>query len=168
MKNTGVVRKIDELGRIVIPKEIRKTLNIGTGEDLQIFVENDSIVLKKYIKMLSLKEKSCQLIKEISKFTKSLIYVSDKENIIVSSNNVDKNTKLSKNILSFISERKEFTDYGCIFDDENNKYVYYYGLPIIIDADAVGSVIVVNNVKISEKDILLISILRNLIILNVY
>ena len=60
MKNTGVVRKIDELGRIVIPKEIRKTLNIGTGEDLQIFVENDSIVLKKYIKMLSLKEKSCQ------------------------------------------------------------------------------------------------------------
>ena len=71
MKNTGVVRKIDELGRIVIPKEIRKTLNIGTGEDLQIFVENDSIVLKKYIKMLSLKEKSCQLIKEISKFTKS-------------------------------------------------------------------------------------------------
>ena len=65
MKNTGVVRKIDELGRIVIPKEIRKTLNIGTGEDLQIFVENDSIVLKKYIKMLSLKEKSCQLIKEI-------------------------------------------------------------------------------------------------------
>ena len=43
--------------------------------------------------MLSLKEKSCQLIKEISKFTKSLIYVSDKENIIVSSNGVKNNVK---------------------------------------------------------------------------
>ena len=47
MKNTGVVRKIDDLGRIVIPKEIRKSLNIRNGEDLQIFVDNDNIVLKK-------------------------------------------------------------------------------------------------------------------------
>lgn len=168
MKNTGVIRKIDELGRIVIPKEIRKTLNIGTGEDLQIYVDNESIVLKKYIKMLSLKEKSYQLIKEISKFTSSLIYVSDKNNIIVSSNNLCVNNQLNNNIISFINDRKEFTDYDNIFNNENNEYVYYYGLPIIIDADAVGSVIIANNVKISEKDILLISILRNLIILNVY
>ena len=48
MKNTGVIRKIDELGRIVIPKEIRKNLNIRNGEDVQIFVEEDKIVLKKY------------------------------------------------------------------------------------------------------------------------
>ena len=43
--NTGIVRKIDELGRIVIPKEIRKNLNIRNGEDVQIFIQDNSIVL---------------------------------------------------------------------------------------------------------------------------
>lgn len=44
--DTGVVRKIDELGRIVIPKEIRKNLNIRNGEDVSIFVKDNMIVLK--------------------------------------------------------------------------------------------------------------------------
>ena len=48
MKATGVVRRIDDLGRIVIPKEIRKTLRIKDGESVEIFLENDNIVLKKY------------------------------------------------------------------------------------------------------------------------
>jgi len=56
MKNTGVIRKIDELGRIVIPKEIRKNLNIRNGEDVQIYVEDEKIVLKKYQKVLTVQE----------------------------------------------------------------------------------------------------------------
>jgi len=49
MKATGIVRKIDDLGRIVLPKELRKTMNINVKDPLEIFVENDgSIVLKKY------------------------------------------------------------------------------------------------------------------------
>ena len=48
MKQTGVTRKIDELGRIVIPKEIRKNLGIRDGETLEIFTNEDSIILKKY------------------------------------------------------------------------------------------------------------------------
>ena len=49
MKATGVVRRIDDLGRIVIPKEIRRTLKIGEGSPLEIFTEKDGeIVLKKY------------------------------------------------------------------------------------------------------------------------
>jgi len=49
MKSTGIVRKVDQLGRIVIPKELRRTLQIVEIEDsLEIFVENDTIVLKKY------------------------------------------------------------------------------------------------------------------------
>lgn len=47
MKSTGVLRRIDELGRIVIPKEIRKNLRISNGEALEIFVEEDQIILKK-------------------------------------------------------------------------------------------------------------------------
>lgn len=49
MKATGIVRKIDELGRIVIPKEIRKSFDIKEGEPLEIFTTDDNqIVLKKY------------------------------------------------------------------------------------------------------------------------
>lgn len=49
MKDTGVVRKIDELGRFTLPMELRRKLNIEVGDPLEVFVEDDSIVLKKYI-----------------------------------------------------------------------------------------------------------------------
>lgn len=48
MKSTGIVRKVDELGRIVIPKEIRKKFGINVKDDIEIYVEDDRIILKKY------------------------------------------------------------------------------------------------------------------------
>lgn len=48
MKSTGIVRRIDDLGRVVIPKELRRTLNINECDPLEIFVEDESIILKKY------------------------------------------------------------------------------------------------------------------------
>jgi len=48
MKSTGIVRKVDELGRVVIPIELRRTLNIDIKDALEIFVEGESIILKKY------------------------------------------------------------------------------------------------------------------------
>lgn len=48
MKSTGIVRKVDELGRIVIPMELRRTLDIKLKEPIEIFVDGDQIVLKKY------------------------------------------------------------------------------------------------------------------------
>ena len=48
MKSTGVVRRVDELGRIVIPKELRKTFTINERDSLEIYVEDDRIILKKY------------------------------------------------------------------------------------------------------------------------
>lgn len=48
MKSTGVVRKLDELGRIVIPIELRRTMDIAIRDTLEIFVEEDRIILKKY------------------------------------------------------------------------------------------------------------------------
>lgn len=48
MKSTGVVRKLDELGRIVIPIELRRTMDIAVKDTLEIFVEGDQIILKKY------------------------------------------------------------------------------------------------------------------------
>ena len=47
MKATGIVRRIDELGRVVIPKEIRKTLRLSSGDPLEIFTEKDELLFKK-------------------------------------------------------------------------------------------------------------------------
>lgn len=48
MKSTGIVRKVDELGRIVLPIEIRRTLDIAERDELEIYMENDQIILQKY------------------------------------------------------------------------------------------------------------------------
>lgn len=48
MKSTGIVRKIDELGRIVLPIELRRTLNISEKDSLEIYVDQDAVILKKY------------------------------------------------------------------------------------------------------------------------
>lgn len=49
MKATGIVRRIDDLGRVVIPKEIRRTCNIREGDPLEIFLQDDGVVFRKYI-----------------------------------------------------------------------------------------------------------------------
>jgi transcriptional pleiotropic regulator of transition state genes len=48
MKSTGIVRKIDELGRIVLPMELRRTLNLNIKDSMEIYVEGESVILKKY------------------------------------------------------------------------------------------------------------------------
>ncbi|MEH7469829.1 AbrB/MazE/SpoVT family DNA-binding domain-containing protein, partial [Priestia megaterium] len=48
MKSTGIVRKVDELGRVVIPIELRRILNINTGDPVEIYVDEDIIILQKY------------------------------------------------------------------------------------------------------------------------
>ena len=48
MKSTGIVRKVDELGRIVLPIELRRTLDIAEKDSMEIYIEGDSIILKKY------------------------------------------------------------------------------------------------------------------------
>ena len=51
MKATGIIRKIDDLGRIVLPKDLRKALNINSGDDFQITIDNDKIVLEKFSRL---------------------------------------------------------------------------------------------------------------------
>ncbi|MBM7644948.1 transcriptional pleiotropic regulator of transition state genes [Scopulibacillus daqui] len=61
MKSTGIVRKIDELGRIVIPKELRRTLDIKEKDPIEIFLDDNKIILKKYTS-----QNACQITGEIS------------------------------------------------------------------------------------------------------
>ena len=83
MKATGVVRRIDDLGRIVIPKEIRKTLRIGEGSPLEIFTERDGeIVLKKYSPIGELSEFASNYSETLSKTTCHIACITDKDSVI--------------------------------------------------------------------------------------
>lgn len=64
MKSTGIVRRIDELGRIVVPKEMRKKMNIADNDPVEIFVDGDKIILTKYTPYCSF----CQSDERVTEF----------------------------------------------------------------------------------------------------
>lgn len=165
--NTGIVRKIDELGRIVIPKEIRKSLNIRNGEDVQIFIKDDEIILKKYKKLLTVEDRANRYLHSFRKITDSFIFITDKEKVLVSMVDNLLGEKVDDKVLSLIEERKSESGYSLKLGN-NIVNKYFYLLPIIIDADAIGSIIVVNDQQINEKDKLLSSVLHILLTMEMY
>lgn len=85
MKDTGIVRRIDELGRIVIPKEIRKNLRINTGDNVEIYMdENNKIVLKKYSTLFGMEEELFNIAKVVNEISTATIIITDLDKIIVS------------------------------------------------------------------------------------
>ena len=83
MKATGIVRRIDDLGRVVIPKEIRRTLHIREGDPLEIYTEKDGeVIFKKYSPMGDLQNFAVQMCDAIGKNTGHIAAVSDRDSII--------------------------------------------------------------------------------------
>ena len=83
MKATGIVRRIDDLGRVVIPKEIRRTLRIREGDPLEIFTEKDGeVIFKKYSPMGDLQIFAAQMCESIGKNTGHIAAVADRDSII--------------------------------------------------------------------------------------
>ncbi len=147
MKQTGVTRKIDELGRIVIPKEIRKNLGIRDGETLEIFTDEDGIILKKYFevrKYEDLSSKLCELIKNIYNID---LVITDREKVITSSNkDIVENTKLTNNFLELIDNREMFISHELStmsFGIEVSGY--FTMIPIIASSDSLGLVIILSD-----------------------
>ena len=81
---SGIVRKIDELGRIVIPKEIRKTLKLNTGDEVEIFVDDNKVYLKRFSTLLGLEEELFNISKVINEQFNCSIIFADQNKIIVS------------------------------------------------------------------------------------
>lgn len=147
MKQTGVTRKIDELGRIVIPKEIRKNLGIRDGETLEIFTSEDSIILKKYFevrKYEDLSSKLCELIKNI--YNVDLV-ITDREKVITSSNkDIVENTKLNNKFLELIDNREMFISKELLTINLSIDISGYFTIiPIIASSDSLGLVIIISD-----------------------
>lgn len=83
MKATGIVRRVDDLGRIVIPKEIRRTLRIREGDPLEIYTEKDGgVIFRKYSPMGDLQEFAAQMCESIGSATGLIAAVTDRDSII--------------------------------------------------------------------------------------
>ena len=151
MKSTGVVRRVDDLGRIVIPKEIRRTLRIRDGEALEIFVDSEMIALKKFSKMTDMTEVAKELVDIINGNINKTVLISDRDKFIAGSGTlkkayVDKN--ISKELENIMNERKyvvETSKHSIELLDNIKESLAYVIYPIIMNGDAVGLVLVVSD-----------------------
>lgn len=159
MQTTGVVRRIDELGRIVIPKEIRKTLYIRNGENIEISVENDRIVLKKYSIIKKISDFAQDFADSINSFIKHNVIITDTDSVIAVSGSLKKeynNQLLNDNMVSFISRRQSILEKYkkslSIIDDKNLECTYVIK-PIIVSGDVIGMLIILSlDEQINELD----------------
>lgn len=156
MKATGIVRRIDELGRVVIPKEIRRTLRIREGDPLEIFTDRKGeIILKKYSPIGELSTFAGQYAEALSQTTGHVVCIVDKDQIIAASGGGKKdilNQPISPKLEETIEERslvmadKQSKDYRSVtpYLDEYQQEVI---APIICQGDAIGAVAILAKEK---------------------
>ena len=147
MKATGIMRRIDELGRIVIPKEIRKGLRIKEGENLEIYVENETIVLKKYSALKSLTDMATIYAEVVNSLIKENIIITDTDTVIAASGKYKKkllNKDISEELLSSIQRRENILEkHKKTLKITNEEFDVTYSMhTIIVDGDVVGLVLI--------------------------
>ena len=85
MKATGIVRRIDDLGRVVIPKEIRRTLRIREGDPLEIFTDRDGeVIFKKYSPIGELTSFAAQYAETLHKTCDMMVIICDRDSVVAS------------------------------------------------------------------------------------
>ena len=110
MKSTGIIRRIDELGRIVIPKEIRRALNIRTGNFLEIFCEEGTLILKKFSETENVSDVFAGLVRATAKGTGDTVLVCDREKFVCCEGDrakIYRNAPVSTELARLIADRKE-------------------------------------------------------------
>ena len=167
MKATGVVRRIDDLGRVVIPKEIRKTLRIKEGDPLEIFTDKEGeVILKKYSPIGELSEFAAGYAETLAKTTGHIACITDKDTVIAVSGTSKKEfyeQGISEELEKIMDEKENYASRDnnniSIPITKNDKWERKYNSqivnPIISDGDAIGSVILLskdNNTKMTEVE----------------
>lgn len=163
IKATGVVRRIDDLGRIVIPKEIRRTLKIREGDQLEILVDHDGyICLKKYSPLGDLSNIAYAYIDAIKKNMDKKIIVTDLENVIASSKELYKkidNKAIAKELEEIILRKEEFNTQNLKMTDDFSHEGICFVKPILSYGDVLGAIIVLSTDELSNEEIKQIDVL---------
>lgn len=147
MKATGIVRRIDDLGRVVVPKEIRRVLRIREGDPLEIYTGNTGeVILKKYSPINELSEFAGEYVETASKVLGSTVIVSDTDQIIAASG-AERKTYLDKHIDAELDK----------IIQSKNRYLHDSKIvvPIVAQGDPIGSITILpkDNKTLGEAEL---------------
>ncbi len=153
---TGIVRRVDELGRVVIPKEMRRTLRIKEGEEMEVSVmNNNKIVLKKYSAIKSMQDFEEEYVQSLYQITGNNALICDNDQIVVCAidKNIYKSKQISNSLEKILEERKGVYLYGIDTIDLVGEDIRYKDMtitPIIYKGDIIGGVILVSQRGMGE------------------
>lgn len=165
MKATGIVRRIDDLGRVVVPKEIRRTLRIREGDPLEIFTDREGeIILKKYSPIGELGAFARQYADTLAQTTGYTVCITDRDQVIAAAGAAKKEMlgkSISKGLDEVIEGRanvsamKPEKKYVALTEEDNEEFVSQTISPILCEGDAIGSVAILGrdaNAKMGETE----------------
>ena len=163
MKATGIVRRVDDLGRVVIPKEIRRTMRIREGDPLEIYTEKDGgVIFRKYSPMGDLQDFAAQICDAIGANTGCIAAVSDRDSIIALSGApkrelMDKPN--SQELDRLMEQRKNYRympgETRLKATEGSDKYHLGVASPILSQGDLMGCVMLLlgeNTAPLAEAD----------------
>jgi AbrB family transcriptional regulator (stage V sporulation protein T) len=154
MKATGIVRRIDDLGRVVIPKEIRRTLRIREGDPLEIFVDREGeVILKKYSPIGELSDFAQEYADSLAESVGHIACIADRDTIIAVAGAPKKeflNRQISPAVEKVMEERRTVLINNpkenkyckdCVTEDDDCRFSAEVISPIIAEGDPIGAVI---------------------------
>ena len=153
MKATGIVRRIDDLGRVVIPKEIRRTMRIREGDPLEIYTSRDGeVIFKKYSLMGGLDDFAAQLCETMSRSTGAICAVTDRDSVIAVAGG-GKRELLGKGItaqLEQVMENRRIYQYDgqgpqIPVSDSSDRLMAIVAAPILSEGDLLGLVLFISD-----------------------
>ena len=154
MKATGIVRRIDDLGRIVIPKEIRRTLRIREGDPLEIFTDREGeIILKKYSPIGEMTTFAKQYAESLAQVSGHTALIADRDQFIAVAGGYKSllGKSISKQLEDKITKRENMIaskgdrNFIIISEEGNDEYQHEAIASIICEGDVIGAVVLVEN-----------------------
>ena len=170
MKATGIVRRIDDLGRIVIPKEIRRTLRIREGDPMEIFTSREGeILLKKYSPVGELGEFASSLAESLAQVLGELVCITDRDYVIAAAGNGKKEfdgKMLDGQMQAAIDKRSNGVEAGdkkdmikITVDDEKN-YMRQVVATILSNGDSIGAIAILSKDTSRNQDELVLQLAK--------
>ena len=142
MKATGIIRRVDNLGRIVIPKEIRRTLRIREGDPMEAFMQDGCVMFKKYSPMGEMSDFAQSFADSLFEATSNIALICDMDNIIAVAG-ASKRTFLNKPVWNLALKVIEDRDTQCDSYEEMQEefdYLTQVVAPIICQGDVIGAI----------------------------
>ena len=170
MKATGIVRRIDELGRVVIPKEIRRTLRIKEGDPLEIFTDRDELMLKKYSPIATIERFSEATAKSLNDLSGKLAVICDTDGVLHAFGEGKKELdgknlsaemdRILKDRRSYVASSAEGGDILPLTSSKEDGVTAQVIVPIVSGGDCLGAVALLSKEEGAKLDQSLINLAR--------